>query len=65
MAERRWRYDDFGDGSLEVHDTLLKIAEGAFTKSEDKYRALAAVVLRSYKYGVIMGKRMERARRKQ
>lgn len=54
-----------GNLTDEAHDTLLKIAEGAFTKSGDKYRTLAAVVLRSYKYGVIMGKRMERARRKQ
>lgn len=53
-----------GSFTDEIHDALAEITEHTLTETDEKYRFLATTIIRSYKYGLIMGKRMERARRK-
>ena len=46
------------------HDTLIEIAEEAGRKYVGTGEQVADLLINACRYGVIMGKRMERARRK-
>ena len=46
------------------HDALIEIAEEAGRKYVGTGEQIADLLINAYRYGVIMGKRMERARRK-
>ena len=46
------------------HNTLIEIAEEAGRKHVDTGEQVADLLINACRYGVIMGKRMERARRK-
>ena len=50
--------------SEEVFDMLLTVMETVIKGYDKTSTRMAYIAMRAYAYGVIMGKRMERARRK-